>query len=60
MEEVEIYEALIGFFLTMLITMMKNYLLKKKSSSDVLIVGVIGWASHFAIRKILKRKYQNK
>jgi len=60
MEEIEIYEALLGFFLTMVITMIKNYVLNKKSSYDALIVGAIGWASHFAIRKILKRKYKNK
>jgi len=60
MNEMEIYEALLGFFLTMLITMMKNHLLDKKSTSEVLIVGAIGWASHFAVRKMLKKKYSNK
>jgi|SaaInlStandDraft_5_1057022.scaffolds.fasta_scaffold05425_4 hypothetical protein len=58
MEEVEIYEALLGFFLTLIITLLKNYIFDKKSVYDAILVGSIGWATHFAVRKILKRKFK--
>ena len=60
MNEIELYEALLGFFLTLLITMIKNQAMNKQSAYDALFIGAAGWASHFAVRKILKRKYSNK
>ena len=58
MKDIELYEAMLGFFLTMMITLLKNYILDKKNVSDVIFVGAIGWASHFAARKILKTKFK--
>jgi len=58
MKDIELYEAMLGFFLTMIITLFKNYMLDKKNVSNVIFVGAIGWASHFAARKILKTKFK--
>ena len=58
MKDIELYEAMLGFFLTMIITLFKNYILDKKNVSDVIFVGAIGWASHFAARKLLKTKFK--
>ena len=58
MKDIELYEAMLGFFLTMTITLFKNYMLDKKNVSNVIFVGAIGWASHFAARKILKTKFK--
>ena len=41
MEEGEIYEALLGFFLTLKITLFKNYIFDKKSVYDAILVGSI-------------------
>ena len=59
MKDIELYEAMLGFFLTMIITLLKNYILDKKNVSDVIFVGAVGWASHFAARKILKTKFKD-
>jgi len=58
MKDIELYEAMLGFFLTMIITLLKNHILDKKNVSDVIFVGAVGWASHFAARKILKTKFK--
>ncbi len=58
MQDIEIYEAMLGFFLTMIITLLKNHILDKKNVSDVIFVSAVGWASHFAVRKILKTKFK--
>jgi hypothetical protein len=58
MEEIELYEALLGFFLTLIITLLKNHFLDKKTVYNAVLVGSIGWASHFAVRKILKTHYK--
>ena len=58
MHDIEIYEAMLGFFLTMIITLLKNHILGKKKGSEVIFVSAVGWASHFAVRKILKTKFK--
>ena len=58
MNNIEIYEALLGFFLTLMVTLLKNQFLNKTSVYDAVIVGAAGWASHFAVRKILKRQFK--
>ena len=58
MNNIEIYEALLGFFLTLVITLLKNHFLDKKSVYDTVLIGAIGWASHFAVRKILKKHFK--
>jgi hypothetical protein len=58
MKDIELYEAMIGFFLTMIITLFKNYVLDKKNVYDVIFVGSVGWAAHFAARKMLKNKFK--
>jgi hypothetical protein len=58
MKDIEIYEAILGFFLTMVITLIKNLILDKKNVIDVIFIGAVGWASHFAARKILKTKFK--
>tara|TARA_Y200000002_G_C22642583_1_gene647703 strand:+ start:151 stop:342 length:192 start_codon:yes stop_codon:yes gene_type:complete len=58
MKDIEIYEAVLGFFLTLVITLIKNFILDKKNVSEVIFIGAIGWASHFAARKILKTKFK--
>ena len=58
MKDIEMYEAVLGFFLTMTITLIKNLILDKKIVTDAILVGAIGWASHFAARKILKTKFK--
>lgn len=57
MNEIDIYDSLLGFFLTMIITIIKSYLLKKSSTFELFFVNAIALALHFTIRKILIKKY---
>jgi len=54
---IEIYEALVGFFITMIIILLKNYILDKKSAYNAVLYSATGWACHFIVRKIVKRQF---
>lgn len=59
LKDVQIYEAMLGFFLTLIITLIKNNLMNKKSvPSKIIFIGAIGWTVHYMIRKILTNKYK--
>jgi hypothetical protein len=59
LKDVQIYEAMLGFFLTLIITLVKNNLMNKKSvPSKIIFIGAIGWTAHYMIRKILTNKYK--
>ena len=61
LKEVQIYEALLGFFLTLIITLVKNNLMNKKSvPSKIIFIGALAWSTHYLIRKILTNKYKEK
>ena len=46
-------EAVIGFLMTIFVTMLKNNLLNKSSNSRVLLIAGVGWAIHYLMRKFI-------
>lgn len=46
-------EAVIGFLMTIFVTMLKNNLLNKSSNSRALLIAGVGWAIHYLMRKFI-------
>ena len=46
-------EAVIGFLMTIFVTMFKNNLLNKSSNSRSLLIAGVGWAIHYLMRKYI-------
>ena len=46
-------EAIIGLVMTIIVALLKDRLLKKNSTNEVLLVSGIGWALHYLVRKAI-------